>query len=67
MQHINHLPFIVGAYFAAALVVAALIVWVLLDYRAQRRAIAALEAKGLRRRSEAARRGPRMEQAKEQA
>jgi heme exporter protein D len=67
MEHANHLFFIVGAYLAAAVVVMALIIWVLLDYRAQRRALAELESKGLRRRSEAARRGPRMERAKEQA
>ncbi len=44
--------FIVAAYAIAALVLVALIAWVALDYRAQRRQIAALEARGVTRRSE---------------
>jgi len=47
-----HAPFIVAAYSAAALVLVALIAWVMLDYRAQRRKIDALEARGVMRRSE---------------
>ena len=39
MVSINHLPFIVGSYAAAAIVVAGLIAWVMLDFRAQRRAL----------------------------
>lgn len=46
-----HLDFIIAAYAAAAIVVAALIGWVMLDYRAQRRALAELEMQGLTRRS----------------
>jgi len=44
--------FIVIAYAIAALVVLALIAWVLLDYRAQRAQLARLEASGVTRRSE---------------
>ena len=47
-----HASFIVAAYAMAALVVAGLIAWVLADYRAQRRALADLEARGVTRRSE---------------
>jgi heme exporter protein D len=47
----NHWAFIVWAYAAALVVVVSLIAWVLLDYRAQRRTLADLEARGLRRRS----------------
>ncbi|HWP25349.1 MAG TPA: heme exporter protein CcmD [Xanthobacteraceae bacterium] len=46
--------FIVGAYAAAVLVVAALIGWVLIDHRTQRRILADLEARGVTRRSERA-------------
>lgn len=46
--------FIVAAYSIAALVLLALIAWVALDYRAQRRSIAMLEARGITRRSERA-------------
>jgi heme exporter protein D len=51
MASINHIGFIVAAYAAAIVVVGALIAWVLLDYRAQRRALADLEARGFSRRS----------------
>ena len=47
-----HVSFIVAAYSAAAVVLIALIAWVALDYRAQRRKIAELEARGVTRRSE---------------
>jgi heme exporter protein D len=46
-----HATFIVTAYAAAAIVLAALVLWVWLDYRAQRRSLAALEAQGVTRRS----------------
>ena len=49
-----HAQFIVAAYAVAALVFLALIAWVTLDYRAQRRQIDALEARGVTRRSERA-------------
>jgi heme exporter protein D len=47
-----HAAFIVASYVMAALVVLGLIAWVLADFRAQRRVLADLEARGLRRRSE---------------
>ena len=46
-----HASFILAAYGAAAIALAALVLWVWLDYRAQSRALAALEAQGVRRRS----------------
>lgn len=51
MVTIDHLPFILGSYAAACIVVAALIAWVMLDFRVQRRALADLETRGLARRS----------------
>jgi len=47
-----HAAFIVAAYGVAVLVVAALIGWVALDHRAQRRRLARLEAYGVTRRSD---------------
>lgn len=46
-----HATFIVAAYGAAAGALAALVLWVWLDYRAQNRALKALEAQGVTRRS----------------
>lgn len=46
-----HAGFIVGAYVAALIVTAAVIVWVWLDYRRQRKILADLEARGITRRS----------------
>jgi heme exporter protein D len=46
-----HAAFIIASYAAAAAVVAALIAWVIIDYRAQRRALGDLEAHGITRRS----------------
>ena len=46
-----HGAFIVAAYAIAALVVIALIAWVIADYAAQRRLLADLDARGLTRRS----------------
>jgi heme exporter protein D len=47
-----HASFIIAAYAMAALVVIGLTAWVLADYGAQRRRLAALEARGITRRSE---------------
>jgi len=47
-----HAVFIVSAYGAAALIVAAMVAWVALDHRQQARALADLEARGATRRSE---------------
>lgn len=48
-----HAAFVVAAYAAAAIVLGLVALWVLLDHRAQSRAIAALEAQGVARRSRA--------------
>jgi heme exporter protein D len=47
-----HAAFIVAAYLITAAVVLGLIVWVIADRRAQLRALAELDARGVRRRSE---------------
>ena len=46
-----HAAFIVGSYAAAALIVLALVGWVILDHRAQTRHLRDLEARGVFRRS----------------
>ena len=46
-----HVVFILAAYGAAALIVAAMVAWVALDFRRQVRALADLEARGVTRRS----------------
>jgi heme exporter protein D len=46
-----HAGFIIAAYALAILVLAGMIAWIALDGRAQRRRIADLEARGIRRRS----------------
>lgn len=46
-----HAAFIWTAYAAVALGIGALIAWVIVDGRRQRRALKALEAQGVRRRS----------------
>jgi heme exporter protein D len=65
MEAINHLPFIVGSYAAAFVVVGALIAWVAIDFRVQRRAIADLEMRGIARRSAPERAGAALAQAEE--
>ena len=67
MEAINHLPFIVASYAAALVIVAGLIGWVMLDFRAQRRALADLEMRGLTRRSASLRPERAMTEAKEKA
>jgi heme exporter protein D len=67
METINHLPFIVGSYVAAFVIVAALIGWVMIDYRTQRRSLAELEMRGLTRRSADARPERPMTEANEKA
>lgn len=46
-----HAGFIVGAYAVAAAVVALLVLWVVADHAAQKRALAELERRGITRRS----------------
>jgi heme exporter protein D len=67
METMNHAGFIVASYAAATIVVVALIAWVMLDFRAQRRNLAELEARGLTRRSASSQGGRTMEQAREDA
>ena len=67
MNAVNHMGFIVASYAAAVAVVGALIVWVTLDYSAQRRRLADLEMRGIARRSASARSEPAIEQAQEEA
>lgn len=47
-----HALYVTAAYAASAMGLAGLIGWILLDSRAQRRALAELEAGGVRRRSD---------------
>jgi heme exporter protein D len=63
MEVTAHLDFIAAAYAAAVIVVGALIAWVVLDYRAQRRALADLEMQGFNRRSASSRSGRAMKEA----
>ena len=51
MPATSHIEFIVAAYGVVAVVIVALIAWVVLDYRWQRRILAELETKGVARRS----------------
>ena len=51
MQATAHIGFIVAAYGAGVVVAVALIAWITLDYRLQRRILAELETKGISRRS----------------
>jgi len=62
----HHIAFIVAAYAAAGAVVGGLLAWVTVDYRAQRRALADLERRGVTRRS-AAHTEAAMQQAEEEA
>ena len=47
-----HALYVAAAYGVSALVIGAVIAWILVDQRARRRELAALEAAGIRRRSE---------------
>jgi heme exporter protein CcmD len=47
----THLGYVVAAYFAAAIVLVGITAAVALDLRMQKRRLAALEARGIRRRS----------------
>ena len=66
MQAVPHLDFIVAAYVAAVAIVGAVISWVMLDYRAQRRTLAELERRGITRRSATQHSGDPMQEAKSQ-
>lgn len=49
----GQLAFVAAAYAFAAVILLSLIVWVVADHRVQRRTLAELEARGVRRRSAA--------------
>jgi heme exporter protein D len=46
-----HADFIIASYAVSAVVVAALVAWIVLDYAAQRRLLGDLEQRGVTRRS----------------
>jgi heme exporter protein D len=47
-----HASFIIAAYAVTAVVVVALIAWIIADYTAQRRILDELDTRGVRRRSQ---------------
>lgn len=49
----NHDAYVLAAYLVSATVIGATILWVVLDDRGRRRDLAALEAAGIKRRSDA--------------
>ena len=49
----GYAPFILAAYAASVVVIGALIAWVVVDFRAQKRVLGDLEAHGVTRRSAA--------------
>ena len=53
-----HAAFVVTAYAVAVIVIGGLVAWVLLDYRAQLRKLANLDARGVTRRSDRATASP---------
>jgi len=67
MQIADHFGFIAAAYIVAVVIVGALSAWVMLDYRAQRRALIELDTRGVTRRSRPPRPEQPIEQAKEEA
>jgi heme exporter protein D len=57
METTAHINFIAASYAAAVIVIGALVAWVTLDYRAQRRTLAELELQGFTRGTGSARAG----------
>ncbi len=49
MEATAHIDFIAASYAAAVIIIGALIAWISLDYRAQRRTLADLELQGFTR------------------
>lgn len=47
----THLAYVIAAYAVSALVIGGLALWILLDQKAQKKALSELEARGVRRRS----------------
>jgi heme exporter protein D len=58
-----HAAFIISAYAVAAVVVALLVLWVIADHGAQKRALAELDRRGITRRSAEPRPSPLKEPA----
>jgi heme exporter protein D len=54
----THAGFIIAAYGASMLIILTLIVWIVADYRAQRRDLAEMERQGVTRRSARTERRP---------
>jgi heme exporter protein D len=54
----THADFIIAAYGASMLIILTLIVWIVADYRAQRRDLAEMERQGVTRRSARTERRP---------
>jgi heme exporter protein D len=52
MDTARHLVFIAASYAALAVIVGGLILWLAIDHRIQTRALAELEKRGMKRRSE---------------
>lgn len=52
METARHFTFIAASYGALAVIIGGLILWLAADHRAQARALAELERRGIRRRSE---------------
>ena len=50
-----HALFIEASYIVTVVIVAALVLWIVLDYAAQRRVLGDLDARGVRRRSQSPR------------
>lgn len=48
----SHDAYVLAAYAVSAFTIGALVVWILIDQRGRKRDLAALEAAGIRRRSE---------------
>jgi hypothetical protein len=59
-----HIDFIAAAYAAAAIIIGALIAWIVVDYRVQTHTLAELDEQGVGRRSTASRADRTIEQAK---
>lgn len=49
----QHFGFILASYLSSALILGALALWLILDHKKQKAALQALEARGVRRRSNA--------------
>ncbi len=67
METTAHIDFIAASYAAAVIVIGALVAWVSLDYRAQRRTLAELELQGFTRGSGLPRAGRTADAAKDPA